>query len=167
MIERTLHSTALAACSTLTLTLAAAIALAQSPAGAPGQQPSATIAPEPASAPPPPPTPAMSPAPPAPAMSPAPPAPPAPPVVLPVPQPAAFIPPAPVPQRREHGNLIFDSIPPPDPALATRLARYQQSRGATFLDWLADGSLLVSTRFGDTEQVHRVSAPLATSAIYR
>src|SRR6516165_3443086 len=126
MIERTLHSTALAACSTLTLTLAAAIALAQSPAGAPGQQPSATIAPEPAT----------------------------------VPQPAAFIPPAPVPQRREHGNLIFDSIPPPDPALATRLARYQQSRGATFLDWLADGSLLVSTRFGDTEQVHRVSAPL-------
>jgi len=78
----------------------------------------------------------------------------------PVPQPAAFIPPAPVPQRREHGNLIFEGIPPADPALATRLARYQQSRGATFLDWLADGSLLVSTRFGDTEQVHRVSAPL-------
>ena len=31
MIELTLHSTTLAACSTLTLTLAAAIALAQSP----------------------------------------------------------------------------------------------------------------------------------------
>ena len=83
---------------------------------------------------------------------------PAPPVAPPVPQPVAFIPPAPVPQHRERGNLIFEGIPPPDPALATRLARYQQSRGATFLDWLADGSLLVSTRFGDTEQVHRVSA---------
>ena len=64
------------------------------------------------------------------------------------------------PQRRERGNLIFDGIPPPDPALAVRLARYQQSRGATFLDWLADGSMLVGTRFGDTEQVHRVATAL-------
>src|SRR6516164_6660452 len=77
------------------------------------------------------------------------------------PQPApAFIPQTPVTQHRERGDLIFDGIPPPGPALAARLARYQQSRGATFLDWLADGSLLVSTRFGDTEQAHRVSAPL-------
>src|SRR6516165_3116465 len=77
------------------------------------------------------------------------------------PQPAPpFIPQAPVTQHREHGNLVFDGIPPADPALAARLARYQQSRGATFLDWLADGSVMVSTRFGDTEQVHRVSAPL-------
>ena len=77
------------------------------------------------------------------------------------PQPApAFIAPSPVPQHRERGNLVFDGIPAADPALAARLARYQQSRGATFLDWLADGSVLVSTRFGDTEQVHRVSAPL-------
>ncbi|MBV8307165.1 MAG: PD40 domain-containing protein, partial [Gammaproteobacteria bacterium] len=73
---------------------------------------------------------------------------------------AASIPQGPVTQHRERGNLIFDGIPPADPALAARLARYQQSRGATFLDWLADGSLLVSTRFGDTEQVHRVSMPL-------
>src|SRR4029077_2241227 len=77
------------------------------------------------------------------------------------PQPAAaFIPQTPVIQHRERGNLIFDGIPSADPGLAARLARYQQSRGATFLDWLADGSLIASTRFGDTEQVHRVSAPL-------
>ena len=55
---------------------------------------------------------------------------------------------------------MFDGIPPPDPALAARLARYQQSRGATFLDWMADGSMLIETRFGDTVQVHRVAAPL-------
>ena len=73
---------------------------------------------------------------------------------------AAFIPQSPVTQHHERGNLVFDGIPPADAGLAARLARYQQSRGATFLDWLADGSLLVSTRFGDTEQVHRVSAPL-------
>jgi len=79
-----------------------------------------------------------------------------------MPQPAAaFIPQGPITQHRERGNLVFDGIPPPDAGLAARLARYQQSRGATFLDWLADGTLLVSTRFGDTEQVHRVSAPLA------
>src|SRR5690242_3284160 len=78
------------------------------------------------------------------------------------PQPAAaFIPQGPITQHRERGNLIFDGIPAADASLAARLARYQQSRGATFLDWLADGTLLVSTRFGDTEQVHRVSAPLA------
>src|SRR5271170_3163011 len=62
-------------------------------------------------------------------------------------------------QRREHGNLVFDGIPAPDAALAARLERYQQSRGATFLDWQADGSMLVATRFGDVEQVHRVTGP--------
>jgi protease II len=62
--------------------------------------------------------------------------------------------------RRERGNLVFDGIPPSDPALAERLFRYQQSRGATFLDWLADGSMLIQTRFGDTAQVHRLAAPL-------
>jgi dipeptidyl aminopeptidase/acylaminoacyl peptidase len=73
---------------------------------------------------------------------------------------AAPTPPARAPLHREQGALVFDGIPPPDPALAARLARYQQSRGATFLDWLADGSMLIQTRFGETEQVHRVAAPL-------
>ncbi|MGH8277372.1 MAG: TolB family protein, partial [Steroidobacteraceae bacterium] len=63
-------------------------------------------------------------------------------------------------RHRELGKLIFDNIPPPDPALAARLDRYRQSRAATFLDWLPDGAMLVATRFGDTEQVHRVAAPL-------
>lgn len=63
--------------------------------------------------------------------------------------------------RRERGNLLFDNIPAPDPALATRLHRYLESRQATLLDWLGDGSLLIATRFGDTEQLHRVASPLA------
>jgi len=75
-------------------------------------------------------------------------------------QPGAAPPPA-APQRRESGGLIFDGVPPPDPQLAAELARYQQSRGATFLDWLPDGSMLIATRFGETDQVHRVAAPLA------
>ena len=65
-----------------------------------------------------------------------------------------------VPLHREVGSLVFDGIPPADPALAARLAHYTHSRGATFLDWMADGSMLVATRFGDTEQVHRVATPL-------
>jgi dipeptidyl aminopeptidase/acylaminoacyl peptidase len=64
------------------------------------------------------------------------------------------------PQHRERGNLVFDGIPVPDATLAARLERYQQSRQASFLDWLSDGSMLVSTRFADTEQLHRVATPL-------
>src|SRR5438067_1192316 len=54
----------------------------------------------------------------------------------------------PAPAHRELGNLVFESVPLPDAALMARLERYQQSRQATFLDWLADGGLLVATRFG-------------------
>ena len=64
------------------------------------------------------------------------------------------------PQHRERGTLVFENTPLPDAALMARLERYQQSREATFLDWLADGGMLVATRFGDTEQLHRVAAPL-------
>ena len=64
------------------------------------------------------------------------------------------------PQHRERGTLVFENTPLPDTALMARLERYQQSREATFLDWLADGGMLVATRFGDTEQLHRVAAPL-------
>ena len=60
----------------------------------------------------------------------------------------------------ERGNLIFEGIPRPDPEIAARLERYQQSRAATFLDWLPDGGMLIATRFGDVEQVHRLAAPL-------
>ena len=60
--------------------------------------------------------------------------------------------------HRERGALVFEGIPPADPALLPRLEHYLQSRSATFLDWTADGGLLIKTRFGDTEQVHQVAA---------
>ncbi len=63
--------------------------------------------------------------------------------------------------HRERGSLVFDNIPAEDALLAARLARYRQSREATFLDWLPDGAMLIATRFGDSEQVHEVAAPLA------
>ncbi len=64
------------------------------------------------------------------------------------------------PLRQERDNLILENIPPRDPALVARLDRYLEARGATFLDWLADGTILIGTRFGNTAQVHRVTAPL-------
>jgi dipeptidyl aminopeptidase/acylaminoacyl peptidase len=64
------------------------------------------------------------------------------------------------PARQERGNLILENIPPRDTQLAERLSLYRQSRQATFLDWLPDGAMLVSTRFGEVEQVHRIASPL-------
>src|SRR5579863_4433102 len=68
--------------------------------------------------------------------------------------------PAGMPSHLERDNLVFEGMPPLDSRMAARLDRYQQSRQATFLDWQADGSMLVATRFGDVEQVHRVASPL-------
>jgi Tol biopolymer transport system component len=48
----------------------------------------------------------------------------------------------------------------PLPAAQTLLPRYLQSRSAHFVDWLSDGSMLIRTRFGETEQIHRVRMPL-------
>ena len=61
--------------------------------------------------------------------------------------------------HREQGALVYENIPVPDAREVARLERYLNARGATFLDWMADGSLLIKTRFGETEQLHRVSGP--------
>jgi dipeptidyl aminopeptidase/acylaminoacyl peptidase len=63
--------------------------------------------------------------------------------------------------RRESGNLVLEGIPPHDAQLAEKLARYQNGRNARFLDWLPDGAMLIATRFGEADQVHRVATPLA------
>jgi dipeptidyl aminopeptidase/acylaminoacyl peptidase len=64
------------------------------------------------------------------------------------------------PVHQERGNLVLEGIPAGDPALRARLERYLHARQATFLDWLPDGAMLVATRLGDVEQVHRIAAPL-------
>jgi hypothetical protein len=64
-----------------------------------------------------------------------------------------------LPSHLERDNLVFEGMPPLDAKMAARLDRYQQSRQATFLDWEADGGMLVATRFGDVEQIHRVASP--------
>ncbi|MDQ8028325.1 MAG: prolyl oligopeptidase family serine peptidase [Brevundimonas sp.] len=66
---------------------------------------------------------------------------------------------APPPERREVGTLVFDGIPAIPPGLRPQIQRYRNARSASFQDWLADGSMLITTRFGETAQVHRVAAP--------
>ncbi len=57
-------------------------------------------------------------------------------------------------------NLIVDGIPPIPAALADQVKRYTESRSATLLDWHPTRrEMLVSTRFGQTAQVHRVKMP--------
>ena len=68
--------------------------------------------------------------------------------------------PFPVPTHRVDGTLVYDGIPALDTALASQVRSYEESRQATFLDWLHDGSMLIATRFGTESQVHRVASPL-------
>jgi len=63
-------------------------------------------------------------------------------------------------ERIEAGNRISENLPDVPAELVEQLNRYQNTRGASFSGWLPDGSLAISTRFGETNQVHRVREPL-------
>ncbi|MFN3512284.1 MAG: S9 family peptidase [Phenylobacterium sp.] len=63
------------------------------------------------------------------------------------------------PVRREAGQLVYEDVPETPAALRAAIAPYYNTRSAVFEDWLADGSMLIATRFGDTNQIHRVAAP--------
>lgn len=64
------------------------------------------------------------------------------------------------PERIESGNRISENLPEIPAELIESLNRYQNTRGAGFAGWTADGCLLVSTRFADTAQAHRVCQPM-------
>lgn len=63
--------------------------------------------------------------------------------------------------RQEIGNLVLDGVPAHSPRVVATLDKWLTGRSASFRDFLPDGSMLVSTRFGDAEQIHRVERPLA------
>jgi dipeptidyl aminopeptidase/acylaminoacyl peptidase len=57
--------------------------------------------------------------------------------------------------------LVADGIPPIPLSLATASRPYMEFRTAGFSSWNArDRSMLISTRFGNTAQVHRVANPM-------
>jgi dipeptidyl aminopeptidase/acylaminoacyl peptidase len=64
-------------------------------------------------------------------------------------------------QPSEQGNLLFEDVPA-EPGLSQSLPALLAGRSAEFVDWLADGGLLVRTRFGDAAQLHRLRTPLGT-----
>lgn len=59
---------------------------------------------------------------------------------------------------RRIGNLDVRGVPEIPASLVERLEQYQNTRGARLQGWLTDG-VLIATRFGDTQQLHRVSQP--------
>jgi dipeptidyl aminopeptidase/acylaminoacyl peptidase len=71
---------------------------------------------------------------------------------------AALSAPAAKVQRIERGALVIENIPDIPPALAERTNQYQQTRGAVLQGWVGD-TQLITTRFAETAQVHRVAFP--------
>ncbi|MFV3076420.1 S9 family peptidase [Niveispirillum fermenti] len=68
---------------------------------------------------------------------------------------------APAVERVQNGNLVTENVPAIDAALGERLSAYLNARSAGFLDWTPDGKgILISTRFGETAQLHLVSGPM-------
>ncbi len=63
-------------------------------------------------------------------------------------------------ERKVVGNRVTENVPEIPAELVERLARYQNTRGANVDGWTAEGCLLVSTRFAETAQVHRVCEPM-------
>ena len=57
--------------------------------------------------------------------------------------------------------LTADGVPAVPDALAAASRPYMESRGAGFAGWnAADRSMLISTRFGNVNQLHRVAGPM-------
>jgi len=60
-------------------------------------------------------------------------------------------------------NLVVEGIPPIPVDLVQKVERYTQFRSAGISSWHPKKrEMLISTRFGDTNQVHLVKSPLAT-----
>ncbi len=61
--------------------------------------------------------------------------------------------------RVERGNLIFENVPQAPADLSEKLDGYFSARQATPLGWSPQGQLLITTRFGDVDQLHVVEKP--------
>ncbi|GGY53589.1 peptidase S9 family protein [Parvularcula lutaonensis] len=65
-------------------------------------------------------------------------------------------------ERIERGNLILENVPETPPSVAQSLQQYQNTRSAGFQGFDADGEgIYISTRFGETAQIHAVEKPMA------
>lgn len=64
-------------------------------------------------------------------------------------------------ERIQIGNIVTENVPAIDMALGEKLNAYLNARSAGVLGWTPDGSgLLITTRFGETAQLHLVAGPM-------
>jgi dipeptidyl aminopeptidase/acylaminoacyl peptidase len=57
-------------------------------------------------------------------------------------------------------NLVVDGVPPIPGDLPEQVGRYTESRAASMQDWHPTrAEILITTRFGDTNQVHQITQP--------
>ena len=66
-------------------------------------------------------------------------------------------------ERVERGNLVMEDIPEIPDAVARSMQRYQNTRFAVLSGWRqSDNAAVISTRFGETSQIHIVSSPMGS-----
>ena len=59
-----------------------------------------------------------------------------------------------------NGNLVMEDVPPIPAEIVDDLNRYQNVRSGDFVGWQEDGSgILITTRFAEVDQLHRVDMP--------
>ncbi|NDY94536.1 prolyl oligopeptidase family serine peptidase [Wenzhouxiangella limi] len=64
------------------------------------------------------------------------------------------------PVRVQQGNLVMENIPDIPPEVRERLRQYQNVRSASLSDFGPDGGIYITTRFGETSQIHHVARPM-------
>jgi dipeptidyl aminopeptidase/acylaminoacyl peptidase len=67
-------------------------------------------------------------------------------------------------ERRIEGAVLYDGVPAASESLRAALLQYRVSSESRLLGWLANGELLVGTRFDGGEQLERLRAPGAPQA---
>ncbi|HSN72787.1 MAG TPA: S9 family peptidase [Steroidobacteraceae bacterium] len=61
--------------------------------------------------------------------------------------------------ERQVGTATLQNVPEIPESISAAVEQYQNYRAAELEGWLADGSILIATRFGTTQQIHRVARP--------
>ena len=67
-------------------------------------------------------------------------------------------------ETRQVGTARLENVPEIPADVRAAVQRYQNYRAAQFQDWLPGGAMLITTRFGATNQVHRVAGPMQARA---
>lgn len=62
--------------------------------------------------------------------------------------------------RIENESLVLENIPEIPASIQNTFSQYQNGRSASFAGWVSSGTgMLIQTRFGETQQIHRVDFP--------